>query len=151
MDFYTIWESTHFRLSQSYDFRLPGYMFVECLSGARRMNDFGPGESEELAAVLKLAESLLHLLVRPERIYILKFGESDDRIHFHVIPRTAELLKSYLDERQDSPPYNGALITAWLWANAGRLGHGEADIEDFISSARRLSGELTSTHGSSSR
>jgi diadenosine tetraphosphate (Ap4A) HIT family hydrolase len=144
MDFYTIWESAHFRLSQSYDFCFPGYMFVECLSGVRRMNDFGPGESEELAYVLKLGERLLDLLIRPERIYVLKFGESDDRIHFHLIPRTAELLKSYLDDRQESSPYNGALITAWLWANAGRLGHSQADIQNFISSARKVSEELTS-------
>lgn len=142
MDVHTIWQSEHFKLSQSYDFHLPGYMFVECLSGARALNHFNSAESEGLTSVLKLAEHLLHLLVRPERIYILKFGESDDRVHFHIVPRTRELLKSYLDECKDNPPYNGALITAWLWANSGSLGHSEADIHAFISSARKACEEL---------
>ena len=143
MNPHTIWQSECFKLSQSYDFRLPGYMFVECISNPRSLADLQPSESQELVSVLKLAEHLLHTLIRPEKVYVLKFGESDDRVHFHIIPRTTKLLASYLNACQTSPPYNGALITAWLWANAESLGYTEEDISDFVSSARQACGELT--------
>jgi len=142
MNSHTIWKSENFKLSQSYDYRLPGYVFVECNSGARNLNDLQSIESQELVSVLKLAERLLHSLIRPERIYVLKFGESDERVHFHIVPRTAKLLASYLNTCRATPPYNGALITAWLWANAESLDHSDEEIHEFVSSARQMCEEL---------
>jgi diadenosine tetraphosphate (Ap4A) HIT family hydrolase len=143
MNPHTIWQSQHFKLSQSFSFRLPGYLFVEALSGVPRLSDLQTPESQELGLALKLAEHLVHTLIRPERTYVLRFGESDERVHFHVVPRTTKLLNFYLRSQQDAPSYNGALITAWLWANADTLGHTEEEIQTFVSAARQASGELT--------
>ena len=138
MNTHTLWQSEFFKLSQSYDYRFPGYLFVECISSVQKLNNLHSDESQELIAALKLAEHLIHTLIRPERIYILKFGESEQRVHFHIVPRTAKLLDAYLRTCMVSPPYNGALITVWLWANANSLGHSDEEINGFISSARQL-------------
>ena len=142
MNAFLIWQSGHFKLSQSYDFRLPGYMFVESVSGAKKLTDLKPSEDAELVSVLKLAEKVLHRLLQPEKIYMLKFGEYDERVHFHVVPRTRKLLHSYLSACQATPPYNGALITAWLWAHADSLGYTEAEIRSFVLSARQACKEI---------
>ena len=139
MNQFTIWQSENFSISQSYDFLLPGYLFVECAAGVKSLAALTAEHSAELGSALKHAEHIVQTLVNPERIYVLKFGESDQRVHFHIIPRTRKVLDAYLKSVNDEPPYNGALITAWVWSNARTLGHTEKEISEFISSARSVS------------
>lgn len=136
MDRHTIWESPSFRISQSYSYPLPGYLFVEALADARRLDRLSPDTRRELGEVLALAEHLVTSIVAPERVYILKFGESDELAHFHVIPRTRRLLDAYLASEADTAPYNGARITAWLWANGAKLNHPSAEADAFVAAAR---------------
>jgi len=136
MNPYIIWESELIRISHSYDFRLPGYLFVENRIGAPSLESFPPNTHGQLGEALRLAEYLVRKIVSPERVYILKFGESDERVHFHVIPRTRKLLDAYLSSENDEPPFNGALITAWVWKNADRLGHTMDEINAFVQRAR---------------
>jgi len=135
-DSFTIWTSKSFRIAHAYSYRLPGYLFVENLVDARSLNSLSPEASGELGDALALAERLIHKIIHPERLYILKFGESDDRIHFHLIPRTRKLLDAYLATETDEPPYNGARITAWLWKNADQLGHSTEEIDAFVKTAK---------------
>lgn len=144
MDAYVIWQNRYHKLSQSYDFAVPGYLFVESRSDACSLDALTVQESQSLIAALQLAEHVLNTLIRPQRSYVLRFGESDASVHFHVIPRTAKLLAAYLEEHRDEPPYNGALITAWLWSNAHKLAHGRQEISAFIQAARQLCGSRMS-------
>ncbi|RRW42282.1 hypothetical protein EGJ52_17120 [Pseudomonas luteola] len=138
MNQYSIWQCANFSISQSYDFPLPGYLFVECISGVKSLAALTAQDSVELGSVLKRAEHIVETLIKPERIYVLKFGESDQRVHFHMVPRTSKLLEAYLKSTSDKPPYNGALITAWVWSNARALNHTEEEIRGFISAARSV-------------
>lgn len=133
---YTVWQSENFSIAQSYDFPLPGYLFVECTSGVTSLSELKAAELAELSHVLQRAESLIDSLIKPARTYVLKLGESDQRLHFHLIPRTKEVLAGYLRSTDDKPPYNGALITAWIWSNVRTLGHTDEDINRFIRTAR---------------
>jgi diadenosine tetraphosphate (Ap4A) HIT family hydrolase len=136
MNSHTIWESELFRITHSRDYRLPGYLFVENCVDASNLNSFPPNTQGQLGEALRLAEYLVRKFASPERVYILKFGESDDRVHFHVIPRTRKLLDAYLSCEKDEAPFNGALITAWLWKNADRLDHNLEEVNAFVQSAR---------------
>ena len=64
---YTIWQSENFSIAQSYDFPLPGYLFVECTSGAASMSELKAAELVELSHVLQRAESLIDSLIKPAR------------------------------------------------------------------------------------
>jgi len=59
---YTIWQSENFSIAKSYDFPLPGYLFVECTSGAASMSELKAAELVELSHVLQRAESLIDSL-----------------------------------------------------------------------------------------
>ena len=83
-----------------------------------------------------LAEGLLHRLLRPERIYALKFGEEVPAVHFHVVPRSADLAAAYRAATGDAPPLSGAAIVDWVWSNHDLLGHTDEAIGEFIERAR---------------
>lgn len=136
MNRFMIWESPFFRISHSYRYSLPGYLFVETLEDANHLDQPSLGAIRKLGEALALAEHLVMHLTAAERVYVLKFGESDERIHFHVIPRTPELLEAYLSSATDKAPYNGARITAWLWENCAVLKHSAEEIDAFVAAAR---------------
>ncbi len=136
MDAFELRTGRHFRLSQSYGFRFPGYLFVESLVPLTRIGDIGPEARAELHDLLADAEKLAERLVAPERVYVLRFGEEDPTVHFHVVPRTRRLLDAYLADVDDEPPFSGAAIVAWLWRNAATLGFTDADVRDFVTRAR---------------
>lgn len=135
----TIWQSDWVRVSQARSVPLPGYLFVESLSGCTEFDRLDPESGRELQEGIRIAERLVRRLIDPERVYVLKFGEADQHIHFHIVPRTREVLSGYLESTKDTAPYNGARITAWIWEHAGSLGYAPSDIAAFVRAAREAS------------
>jgi hypothetical protein len=136
MDSLDIWASDIVKISHARSYRLPGYLFVEGVSA--KLIDSGERirTKEALALATVRAENIVNELLNPEKVYVLRFGESSANEHFHIIPRSDALLQKYLSENADSAPYNGAKITSWLWENSTSFGYTERDINDFVSRAR---------------
>jgi len=88
----TIWESAQFRVSQAGKVYLPGYLLVESRSGKRDLKELSPQEDRSLLAALDLAKTLLNKRIKPRRIFVVKDREARDRLRFHVIPGTVEVL-----------------------------------------------------------
>lgn len=135
--FEAIWVSQRARIQHARDVLLPGYLFVESLDDDAALWERDATFRHELADAVAVAEGLVARLVAPQRIYVLRFGESGGRMHFHIIPRTQSVLAGYLSMVADSAPYNGAKIAAWLWEHSQRLGHTRAEVTQFIEAARR--------------
>jgi diadenosine tetraphosphate (Ap4A) HIT family hydrolase len=131
-----IWETENLTVSQAHSYSLPGYLFVESKLAVTSTSGFSASEQSEFFAAVSKAEGVVRGLVSPEKIYVLRFGESSEKVHFHIVPRTRRLLDAYLSACPDSPPYNGARITAWLWQNSQLLGHCTDELSAFISAAR---------------
>ena len=85
-----------------------------------------------------MAERLIQELIRPERIYALKFGEENPQIHFHIVPRTAAIEAAYLVQVADKKPCSGARIVDWIWLNHESFAHSEEQIEAFVKEARAI-------------
>lgn len=131
-----IWASDLVKISHARSYRLPGYLFVECVP-AKSLDVCARSKTKEALALATVrAENIVSALLNPQKVYVLRFGESSENEHFHIIPRTDALLQKYLSENDDSAPYNGAKITSWLWERSASLGYAERDINDFISRAR---------------
>ncbi len=136
MDSLDIWASDLVKISHARSYRLPGYLFVECVSAKPLDVGSRTKTKEALALATVRAENIVNALLNPQKVYVLRFGESSENEHFHIIPRTDALLRKYLSENADSVPYNGAKITSWLWEHSASLGYTERDINDFVSRAR---------------
>ncbi|MFL9874111.1 hypothetical protein [Paraburkholderia megapolitana] len=137
MDEFEIYRSDFYKLSQAYSFRLPGYLILESLLPLTEFGDLPPAADADLAKCFRVAERLLNALLLPERIYFSRFGETTQAIHFHVVPRTAEIARRYCHPAAVTPGLNGAEVMSWIWANHGDLDYSDADIREFVRSARQ--------------
>ncbi len=135
---YTIFETDHFTASQASGYRVPGYVIVQSKAQCMRMVDLSPDQAADLTKCLAKAEALIQQTVQPERIYILKFGEANPQVHFHVFPRTERIAAAYAAQVQDERPYSGARIVDWVWHNHESLRFTDEEIQNFVDETRRI-------------
>ncbi len=132
---YLIHESTHFTTSQASDSGVPGHLVVMSRSECTTLSGFSTEQAADLVRCLIQAETLVQQVLRPERIYLLKFGEAVPKVHFHVFPRTARLLRAYLSQVADQEPYSGARIMDWVWTHRESVGFADEEIQSFVDAA----------------
>lgn len=140
MDSLDIWVSGSVKITHARNYRLPGYLFVEYAFAIPNDSCVRNDLKDALALATVKAETIVRTLLNPPKVYVLKFGESSESEHFHVIPRTDTLLQKYLSSNDGVFPYNGAEITSWLWKNSLLLGYSEHEISDFVIRARLCAG-----------
>lgn len=131
-------ETEHSTMEQAHSFRVPGYLIVQPKVACRCLAELDPAQAADLFACMARAESVVNELIRPARVYVLKFGEESPQVHFHVIPRTARVEAAYLADVPDGKPYSGARIVDWVWCNHASLGHADDQIQAFVREARML-------------
>lgn len=134
----TIFETDHFVASQARDYKVPGYVIVQCKTPCEYVADLTPEQATDLFQSLARAEALVRDLLQPERIYNLKFGEALPTVHFHIFPRTREIGDAYAKFSGDQHPYSGARLMDWIWFHHDSLGYTEKQIQDFVDQARSL-------------
>ncbi len=100
-----------------------------------RVGELSDEASADLFQCISLAESLVLEVIRPGRVYVMKFAEMNPQVHFHIFPRTAHMEKAYLSLVDDNPPISGARVTDWAWTNHESLGHTDEEIEAFLEAA----------------
>ena len=140
MDDFQILDSTHFSINQARSYCVPGYLIVECKTGRTHLGELDAAGEQDLLNCLAEAERLVREIIAPERIYVLKFGEADAKLHFHVVPRTDRIARAYLAEVDDEAPYRGAAIVDWIWRRHESLGFSKEEIAEFVDEARRANG-----------
>ena len=141
MDDLLVFETEHFTVGQARSFRLPGYLIIEAKAQYEHLDELSNDAAKDLVRCLGEAERLVHEIVAPERVYTLRFGEMQPRIHFHVIPRTARVAAAFVSETGATPPYSGALLVDWLWRRHEILGYTDGELRSFVVAARALHGE----------
>ncbi len=133
---YLIHDTEHFTIKQSDMYRIPGYLIVESKADVTTVAGFDAESSSDLLQCVARAEALLQQVLQPERVYIMKFGEMNPRVHFHVFPRTRHIGDAYRVAAGDEAPYSGARLVDWIWTHDESLGFTDQDIQSFIDAAR---------------
>jgi diadenosine tetraphosphate (Ap4A) HIT family hydrolase len=68
-----------------------------------------------LGSTLSLAAQTVEAVVKPDRIYCAMFGEEKNYVHFHVFPRTKQILAEYLKANpSDSKRISGPKLLHWV-------------------------------------
>ena len=140
-----IYEDEHVTLRQAEFCAIPGYLVLRLKNGAESMADLAPGEARHVGLVLSKTARVLEEAVGAERVYILSFAEIDRRLHFHLFPRTAQILSAFCEATGGDPKaVNGPVLFEWARESypPGRLPSGDASgaaaiLEDL---GRRLAG-----------
>jgi Diadenosine tetraphosphate (Ap4A) hydrolase and other HIT family hydrolases len=90
-----VFEDEMFALEQSAECPLPGYLILRLKSGETSVAQLPAETARALGAMLARATAAIEQAVGAERVYVLSFCEVEPRLHFHLFPRTAWLLKEY--------------------------------------------------------
>lgn len=111
---YLIFETESFRVEQCLLCPVPGYLILKPKKAVQRCSDLPIDTWRELGEAISTACRAVEAIIRPERIYIARFGEEVGEIHFHIFPRTRWLLDRYRENiNRPSGPVSGPLIFDW--------------------------------------
>ena len=77
---------------------VPGYLVLRVRTGAESFGDLSSPGAQRLGGLLASAASAVETVVKADRVYCLSFCEVDRGLHFHLFPRTAELLEHFRQE-----------------------------------------------------
>jgi diadenosine tetraphosphate (Ap4A) HIT family hydrolase len=78
---------------------LRGYLILKPRRHVTAMDDLDLSEAANFGVVAQRLMAAMREVLAPERIYVFAFGESQDHLHFHLMPRYPGM-----------PPTGGALI-----------------------------------------
>lgn len=109
-----IFEDELFRLEQSAECPIPGYLILRLKGPETGFAQLPPETAKLLGEMLARAAAAIEQAVKPERVYVLSFCEVEPRLHFHLFPRTAWLLKEYFKANDcANDPVNGPMLFEW--------------------------------------
>jgi diadenosine tetraphosphate (Ap4A) HIT family hydrolase len=131
-----------FSLEQSAACPIPGYLLLRLKGPEISLAELSPESAKRLGEMLRRAVAAIEAAVKPERVYVLSFCEVDPRLHFHLFPRTAWLLKEYIEANGcASEPVNGPMLFEWARTAFGpgsRVPGGIPDIESAYGTLREI-------------
>jgi diadenosine tetraphosphate (Ap4A) HIT family hydrolase len=120
-----------FSLEQSSECSIPGYLILRLKGPATSLAELQPDQARALGEMLAAAAGAIEAAVRPERVYVLSFCEVERRLHFHLFPRTAWLLKEYFEANDcANDPVNGPMLFEWARKTFTAGSHLPAGIPD---------------------
>jgi diadenosine tetraphosphate (Ap4A) HIT family hydrolase len=109
-----IFEDEMFSLEQSAACPIPGYLILRLKGLEISLAQLPAETAKALGEMLARAAAAIEQAVKPERVYVLSFCEVDSRLHFHLFPRSAWLLKEYFKANDcANDPVNGPMLFEW--------------------------------------
>jgi len=119
-----IFEDETFTLEQSVECPIPGYLVLRVKGEATGLAQLPEETARALGEMLARTSAAIEQAVGAERVYVLSFCEIDPRLHFHLFPRTAWLLKEYFKANFNAnEPIDGPMLFAWARGAFGPGSH----------------------------
>jgi diadenosine tetraphosphate (Ap4A) HIT family hydrolase len=81
-----IFETEHFRADQSVECPIPGYLILSSKQARTRFSRIPVQATADLGYSICLACRCVEEIIKPERVYVARFGEELSKIHFHIFP-----------------------------------------------------------------
>jgi diadenosine tetraphosphate (Ap4A) HIT family hydrolase len=92
---------------------LAGYLIIRPRKNSNHLADLPPETLSTFGPLLARAMSAIEDVVHPERIYIIRFGEEVEALHFHLFPRTKAMADLYRLHHPNQPLASGAQMFDW--------------------------------------
>ena len=124
-------ENEHFSIEHAIYYRIAGLLFVIPKRSVQALSEMTSSELSLPGPTLAVASEAVESVVKPQKTYCTKFGESDGGVHIHIFPRTENLTLLFNRETHTSGSDDGPRIMSW--ANNPFIGENEfGDIVGFI-------------------
>lgn len=118
---------------------VPGYLVVRLKTGARSLGDLPPAAAADLGQLLARTVAALEKVTGADRVYVLSFCEIDRNLHFHLLPRTPQLLTAYHQATGTAAEaVNGPLLFEWARDACGPGSPPPAGLSPVADVCRRL-------------
>ncbi|HJO95413.1 MAG TPA: HIT domain-containing protein [Victivallales bacterium] len=108
-----IYRDDNFIASQCRSCNIPGYIILEPIENIYFLHNLNADSLNSLIVILAKVEEVICRTIKPENIYIAKFGEECLKVHFHIFPRTKEITEKYLKQHSNKNNLNGPQIFDW--------------------------------------
>jgi diadenosine tetraphosphate (Ap4A) HIT family hydrolase len=119
-----IFANDMFTLEQSAECPIPGYLVLRVNGAATSLAQLPDETAMALGKMMARAAAAIEQAVGAERVYVLSFCEIDHRLHFHLFPRTAWLLKEYFKANFNAnEPIDGPMLFTWARGAFGPGSH----------------------------
>lgn len=89
-----ILQTKYWSCDHAYDIPLPGFLFLKTNRHVESIASLNENEANEFGSVLLKITKAMDKILEPERIYVLRYGEVIRHVHFWLLPRTEEAMKS---------------------------------------------------------
>jgi diadenosine tetraphosphate (Ap4A) HIT family hydrolase len=139
-----IFKDEMFSLEQSTECPIPGYLILRMKGEATSLVQLPAETAKALGEMLARAAKAIETAVGAERVYVLSFCEVDHRLHFHLFPRSAWLLKEYFKANDcANDPVNGPMLFEWArnaFGPGSRMPKGTTDMASVSAILRGILG-----------
>lgn len=108
-----VFASKEFRCASCRDCDVPGYMILTPTPSPGSIAELTYRQKVRLGDVLAKIEKAVTTATGADRVYVLRFSEGLETVHFHIFPRTAELEARYCEATGSSGTRNGEEMFAW--------------------------------------
>jgi diadenosine tetraphosphate (Ap4A) HIT family hydrolase len=114
MDNLVVFESEHFIVKQCSDVLIPGYLIITPKIEVFFISDLSQDVLELLTHLISKVEKVVQEVLEVDMIYIAKFAEWKKGLHFHIFPRTENILFAYIKDNPTARDrISGPLIFDW--------------------------------------
>jgi diadenosine tetraphosphate (Ap4A) HIT family hydrolase len=87
----TIYEDKHWIADHGITRLVRGYVVLKPRRHVHELADLLPGEASSLGVAAQTVLSAMRTALRTERIYVCSFAETVHHLHFHLLPRYADM------------------------------------------------------------
>jgi diadenosine tetraphosphate (Ap4A) HIT family hydrolase len=109
-----VFEDEFARLAQADFCAVPGYLVLQVKTGEQSAGALTPRRAARLGELLARSTAAIEAVVGADRVYCLSFCEVDRGLHFHLFPRTPEILAAYQTATDaGGQPVNGPSLFEW--------------------------------------
>lgn len=129
---FIVYETEHWLLNHNFSNALPGYLILGAKAPVDSLADLPVAALHEFAELLARSQAILQQTLRPERLYVSRYGHSAGYpIHFHLIPVYSwveklfwedpryRLLETFATPKNAETRTDGAELTLFIWREFG--------------------------------
>jgi diadenosine tetraphosphate (Ap4A) HIT family hydrolase len=110
----TVLASTDYVAASCIDTDFPGYLVLRSIAAPRHLYEGSLKSQMEIGVMLARLESAILKVTKAEHVYIARFSEAVQFMHFHLFPRTPAIAAEFLLENPDAQyGVNGPLLFDW--------------------------------------
>lgn len=107
-------DTAQFSVVPCRDCDVPGYLILIPKFSGAKIKDLPVDVQMAFGPAIGNVESAIRQVTQAERVYIMRFSEAMESVHFHLFPRTADMASKFLSENKTGDDgINGPLLFAW--------------------------------------